>query len=82
MVSDTDTCRFGLRPRLGDFLGFVGDTISELATVCHRSLRPAKYVKLTSFIQEATRVVSVQDLDPLQLKGVLETSEDYVYSVQ
>ena len=27
-------------------------------------------------------MVSVQDLDPLQLKNVLEMSEDYVYSVQ
>lgn len=82
VVQDLETLSFNLKPQLKDFLGFIGDTISEFATICHRSLRPVKYVKLTSFIQEATRVVSVQDLDPLQLKSVLEMSEDYIYSVQ
>ncbi|KAH0573254.1 Dynein heavy chain [Spironucleus salmonicida] len=69
-------------PSRQDFIDFIGDALSEIATIAHRSIRPFSYPKLSAFLSETTRTSNLAEFMGLNIKDSLSVSEDYITSIR
>lgn len=66
------------KPTEQNFVDYIGDCLSELALVFHKTMRPYNYPKLQSFLAEATRTNNMSDFKGLSVKDGIAVYEDYL----